>query len=52
MHVGHARIFDETVLLWRDALRVELVNGSAQTSEFIPAVGKGNLRKDEQQDNN
>jgi len=52
MHVGHTRIFDEPVLLWRHALRVELVNGSTQASEFIPAVSKGNLRKDNQQDNN
>jgi len=50
--MGHARIFDESVLLWRNTLRVELVNGSTQASEFIPAVSKGNLRKDNQQDNN
>jgi hypothetical protein len=52
VHVGHTSIFGEPVLLWSDALGVELLNGSAQASEFIPAVSKGKLGNDDQQDNN
>lgn len=48
--MDHAFVIEEPALRASRALRVELLNGSVETSKFEAAISEGNLREQQDQD--